>query len=135
MGEVSQDVSLGAALDTFREAFNEEEMKMCNWHLENLEYANASLLSRLSVTFWDQDDPYDMGGDHCFLPGGNGRLVQALVENVPIQYEKTIQTIRYGSDGVQVVVGGCQIYEGDMVLCTVPLGVMKSRCLRGSLMQ
>ncbi|KAL8538670.1 hypothetical protein ACS0TY_000618 [Phlomoides rotata] len=130
MGEVSQDVSLGAALDTFREAFNEEEMKMFNWHLANLEYANASLLSRLSLAFWDQDDPYDMGGDHCFLPGGNGRLVQALVENVPIQYEKTVQTIRYGSDGVQVVVGGGQTYEGDMVLCTVPLGVLKSRSVQ-----
>ncbi|KAL8557726.1 hypothetical protein ACS0TY_004997 [Phlomoides rotata] len=49
----------------------------------------------------NQDDPYDMGRDHCFLPGGNGRLVQVLVENVPIQYEKTVQTIRYGSDGMQ----------------------------------
>ncbi|KAL8540067.1 hypothetical protein ACS0TY_001597 [Phlomoides rotata] len=77
MVEVSQDVSLGAALDTFWEAFNEEEMKMY--------------------------DPYDMGEDHCFLPGGNGRLVQVLVENVPIQYEKTVQTIRYGSDGMQFI--------------------------------
>ncbi|KAL8510969.1 hypothetical protein ACS0TY_017692 [Phlomoides rotata] len=44
-----------------------------------------------------------MGEDHCFLPGGNGRLVQVLVENVPIQYEKTVQTIRYGSDGMQFI--------------------------------
>ncbi|KAL8510968.1 hypothetical protein ACS0TY_017691 [Phlomoides rotata] len=55
MVEVSQDVSLGAALDTFREAFNEEEMKMCNWHLANLEYANSCLLSRLSLAFWYQE--------------------------------------------------------------------------------
>ncbi|KAK6156338.1 hypothetical protein DH2020_010586 [Rehmannia glutinosa] len=106
MGEVSQDVSLGAALVTFREAFNEEEMNLFNWHLANLEYANASLVSMLSLAFWDQDDPYDMGGDHCFLPGGNGKLVQALVENVPIHYGKTVEAIHYGSDGVQVAVGG-----------------------------
>ncbi|KAL0317350.1 UNVERIFIED_CONTAM: protein FLOWERING LOCUS D [Sesamum angustifolium] len=130
MGEVSQDVSLGAALETFREAFNEEEMNLFNWHLANLEYANASLLSKLSLAFWDQDDPYDMGGDHCFLPGGNGRLVQALVENVPIHYEKTVQSIRYGSDRVQVSVEGGQIYEGDMVLCTVPLGVLKNGSIK-----
>ncbi|KAI3458934.1 hypothetical protein Pfo_015597 [Paulownia fortunei] len=129
MGEVSQDVSLGAALETFRETFNEEEMNLFNWHLANLEYANASLISKLSLAFWDQDDPYDMGGDHCFLPGGNGRLVQALVENVPIHYEKIVEAIRYGSDGVQVAVGGGQIYKGDMVLCTVPLGVLKSRSI------
>ncbi|KAI3734710.1 hypothetical protein L6452_14185 [Arctium lappa] len=134
MGEVSQDVSLGAALETFWQvdgkAANPEEMSLFNWHLANLEYANAGLLSKLSLAFWDQDDPYDMGGDHCFLPGGNGRLVQALAENVPILYEKTVHAIRYGSDGVQVVTGGGQIFEGDTALCTVPLGVLKSGSIK-----
>lgn len=134
MGEVSQDVSLGAALETFwqvdGEPANPEEMSLFNWHLANLEYANAGLLSRLSLAFWDQDDPYDMGGDHCFLPGGNARLVQALAENVPILYEKTVTAIRYGSDGVQVVVGGGQVFEGDVALCTVPLGVLKSGSIK-----
>ncbi|XP_066343640.1 lysine-specific histone demethylase 1 homolog 3-like [Miscanthus floridulus] len=130
MGEVAVDVSLGAALETLRQAdggvATQEEMNLFNWHLANLEYANAGLLSRLSLAFWDQDDPYDMGGDHCFLPGGNGKLVQALAENVPIVYERTVHTIRYGGDGVQVVVNGGQVYEGDMALCTVPLGVLKN---------
>ncbi|CBI31420.3 unnamed protein product, partial [Vitis vinifera] len=133
MGEVSVDVSLGAALETFRQvcgdAVNAEEINLFNWHLANLEYANAGLLSKLSLAFWDQDDPYDMGGDHCFLPGGNGRLVQVLSENVPILYEKTVHTIRYGSDGVQVIAGN-QVFEGDMALCTVPLGVLKSGSIK-----
>ncbi|XP_023764694.1 protein FLOWERING LOCUS D [Lactuca sativa] len=130
MGEVSQDVSLGAALETFWEvdnnSSNSEETSLFNWHLANLEYANAGLLSKLSLAFWDQDDPYDMGGDHCFLPGGNWRLVHALAENVPILYEKTVNSIRYSSDGVQVAVNGGQVFEGDIALCTVPLGVLKS---------
>ncbi|KAE7997151.1 hypothetical protein FH972_001807 [Carpinus fangiana] len=133
MGEVSVDVSLGAALETFRQVYgdavNAEEMNLFNWHLANLEYANAGLLSKLSLAFWDQDDPYDMGGDHCFLPGGNGRLVHALAENVTILYEKTVHTIRYGSDGVQVIAGS-QVFEGDMALCTVPLGVLKSGSIK-----
>ncbi|KAE8666358.1 Lysine-specific histone demethylase 1-like protein 3 [Hibiscus syriacus] len=112
MGEISMDVSLGAALETFREVYRdvvtEEEISLFNWHLANLEYANAGLVSKLSLAFWDQDDPYDLGGDHCFLPGGNGR---------------------YGSDGVQVMVGA-QVYEGDMALCTVPLGVLKSGSIK-----
>ncbi|XP_076911357.1 protein FLOWERING LOCUS D-like [Bidens hawaiensis] len=134
MGEVSQDVSLGVALETFWPVnggpANEEETGLFNWHLANLEYANAGLLSRLSLAFWDQDDPYDMGGDHCFLQGGNGRLVQALAENVPILYEKTVNSVRYGSDGVQVVVNGGQVFEGDVALCTVPLGVLKSGSIK-----
>ncbi|PON34568.1 Histone lysine-specific demethylase [Trema orientale] len=133
MGDVSVDVSLGAALETFwqvdGEEVNAEEMNLFNWHLANLEYANAGLISKLSLAFWDQDDPYDMGGDHCFLPGGNGRLVQALAENVPILYEKTVQTIRYGNDGVQVIAGN-QVFECDMALCTVPLGVLKSGSIK-----
>ncbi|KAL6290678.1 hypothetical protein ACE6H2_008188 [Prunus campanulata] len=133
MGGVSVDVSLGAALETFwqvyGDAVNAEEMNLFNWHLANLEYANAGLISNLSLAFWDQDDPYDMGGDHCFLPGGNGRLVQALAENVPILYEKIVHTIRYGSDGVQVIAGS-QVFEGDMALCTVPLGVLKSGSIK-----
>ncbi|KAK9913180.1 hypothetical protein M0R45_037004 [Rubus argutus] len=133
MGGVSVDVSLGSALETFWQvsgnAVNADEMNLFNWHLANLEYANAGLLSKLSLAFWDQDDPYDMGGDHCFLPGGNGRLVQALGENVPILYERTVHTIRYGSDGVQVLAGS-QVFEGDMVLCTVPLGVLKSGSIK-----
>ncbi|GMN50997.1 hypothetical protein TIFTF001_020151 [Ficus carica] len=133
MGDVSVDVSLGAALETFRQVYgddvNAEEMKLFNWHLANLEYANAGLISKLSLAFWDQDDPYDMGGDHCFLPGGNGRLVQALAENVPILYEKTVNTIRYSNHGVQVVAGN-QVFECDMALCTVPLGVLKSGSIK-----
>ncbi|PKA48062.1 Lysine-specific histone demethylase 1 like 3 [Apostasia shenzhenica] len=134
MGEVAMDVSLGSALETFRQVYGdavtEEEMSLFNWHLANLEYANAGLLSKLSLAFWDQDDPYDMGGDHCFLPGGNGRLVQALSESVPIVYEKTVHTIRYGADGVQVIVAGGQVYEGEMALCTVPLGVLKNGSIK-----
>ncbi|GAV58939.1 Amino_oxidase domain-containing protein/SWIRM domain-containing protein [Cephalotus follicularis] len=133
MGEVSMDLSLGAALETFREIFadavTEDEISLFNWHLANLEYANAGLVSKLSLAFWDQDDPYDMGGDHCFLPGGNGRLVQALAENVTVLYERTVHTIRYGSEGVQVIAGS-QVFEGDMALCTVPLGVLKSGSIK-----
>ncbi|XP_021911135.1 protein FLOWERING LOCUS D, partial [Carica papaya] len=133
MGEVSTDVSLGAALETFRQVYgdavNTEEMNLFNWHLANLEYANAGLVSKLSLAFWDQDDPYDMGGDHCFLPGGNGRLVQALAENVPILYEKTVHSVRYGADGVQVIAGS-HVYEADMALCTVALGVLKSGSIK-----
>ncbi|KAF8404615.1 hypothetical protein HHK36_009502 [Tetracentron sinense] len=128
----SVDVSLGTALEAFRRthkiAEDPQEQMLLNWHLANLEYANASLLSDLSMAFWDQDDPYEMGGDHCVIPGGNGRFIHALAENLPILYGRTVESIRYGVDGVMVYAGE-QVFHGDMVLCTVPLGVLK----RGSL--
>lgn len=124
----SVDISLGTALEAFRRVYKvaEEplERMLLDWHLANLEYANATLLSNLSMAFWDQDDPYEMGGDHCFIPGGNGRLVRVLAEDLPIFYECPVGCVRFGSDGVMVYAGG-QEYQGDMVLCTVPLGVLK----------
>ncbi|MQL76661.1 hypothetical protein Taro_009053 [Colocasia esculenta] len=128
----SVDVSLGTALEAFRRVYGvadvEDERMLLNWHLANLEYANAALLADLSMAFWDQDDPYEMGGDHCFIPGGNVRFVRALAEKLPIFYGKEVRRIQYGSDGVMVYANG-QVFRGDMALCTVPLGVLK----RGSI--
>ncbi|KAG5607937.1 hypothetical protein H5410_029429, partial [Solanum commersonii] len=94
--KLSPVISLGEALETLRKDFsvamNDEEMNLFNWHLANLEYANA---------------------------------VHALAENVPIIFEKTVYAIRYGRDSVKVITAG-QLFEGDMALCTVPLGVLKS---------
>ncbi|XP_065867382.1 lysine-specific histone demethylase 1 homolog 1 [Euphorbia lathyris] len=124
----SVDVNLGTALEAFRHAYKvaevPQERMLLNWHLANLEYANASLMSNLSMAYWDQDDPYEMGGDHCFIPGGNDTFVRELAKGLPIFYERIVQSIRYGADGVIVYASG-QEFRGDMVLCTVPLGVLK----------
>lgn len=127
------DVSLGTALEAFRKVFNvaddPQEKMLLNWHLANLEYANASLLSNLSMAFWDQDDPYEMGGDHCFIPGGNERFIRALAEDLPIFYDRMVESIRYGCDGVLVYADG-QEFRADMVLCTAPLGVLKTEAIK-----
>ncbi|KAF7085989.1 hypothetical protein CFC21_089349 [Triticum aestivum] len=122
------DVSLGMALEAFRAAHGvaaePEERMLLDWHLANLEYANAAPLADLSMAFWDQDDPYEMGGDHCFIPGGNSQFVRALADGVPIFYGQNVRRIQYGCDGVLVYTDK-QTFRGDMALCTVPLGVLK----------
>ncbi|KAH7444424.1 hypothetical protein KP509_02G077800 [Ceratopteris richardii] len=134
MGPIAEGISLGETLETLREyagvAEDLSERQLFDWHLANLEYANAGLLADLSLAFWDQDDPYEMGGDHCFLPGGNVKIVSALAEGVPIFYGKQVHTVRYGASGVQVLTSSNQIFEGDMALCTVPLGVLKRNAIK-----
>ncbi|CAM8997475.1 unnamed protein product [Rhodiola kirilowii] len=129
----SVDVSLGTALEAFRQAYkvaeNSQERMLLNWHLANLEYANASPMDHLSMAYWDQDDPYEMGGDHCFIPGGNERFVKALAEDLPIFYDRTVESISYGADGVAVYAGE-QEFRGDIVLCTVSLGVLKKGSIK-----
>ncbi|XP_057981373.1 lysine-specific histone demethylase 1 homolog 2 isoform X2 [Malania oleifera] len=133
MGDFANDISLGSVLETLRQLYavarTTEERQLLDWHLANLEYANAGCLSNLSAAYWDQDDPYEMGGDHCFLAGGNWKLIKALCEGVPIFYGKTVHTIKYGNEGVEVVAGD-QLFQADMVLCTVPLGVLKKSTIR-----
>ncbi|KAF2285950.1 hypothetical protein GH714_009147 [Hevea brasiliensis] len=133
MGGFANDVSLGSVLERLRKLYavarSTEERQLLDWHLANLEYANAGCLSNLSATYWDQDDPYEMGGDHCFLAGGNWRLIKELCEGVPIFYGKAVNTVRYGSEGVMVIAGE-QVFQADMVLCTVPLGVLKKRTIK-----
>ncbi|XAR68380.1 Spermine oxidase [Bertholletia excelsa] len=133
MGGLANDISLGSVLETLRQFYavarSTEERQLLDWHFANLEYANAGCLSNLSAAYWDQDDPYEMGGDHCFLAGGNWRLIKALCEGVPIFYGKPVNTIKYGNEGVEVIAGD-QVFQADMVLCTVPLGVLKKRRIR-----
>ncbi|KAJ1395495.1 Winged helix-like DNA-binding domain superfamily [Sesbania bispinosa] len=132
MGGFASDTSLGSVLETLKHLYavarSTDEKQLLDWHLANLEYANAGCLSNLSAAYWDQDDPYEMGGDHCFLAGGNWRLIKALCEGVPIFYGKTVNTIRYGNEGVEVIAGD-QVFQADIVLCTVPLGVLKKKAI------
>lgn len=134
LGETANGISLGSAIEKLRKLYGVarrgEERELLDWHLANLEYANAGCLSELSLVYWDQDDPYEMGGDHCFLAGGNWRLINALCEDVPILYRKTVTRIEYGEGGVEVVVAGGQVFQADMLLCTVPLGVLKSGSIK-----
>ncbi|CAM8900810.1 unnamed protein product [Rhodiola kirilowii] len=129
----SKDVSLGSVLEKLRQLYgvakSPSEKQLLDWHLANLEYANAGPLSSLSAVYWDQDDPYEMSGDHCFLMGGNWRLIKALCEGVPVFYGKIVNTIRYGDEGVEVIAGD-QSFQADMVLCTAPLGVLKKRAIK-----
>jgi lysine-specific histone demethylase 1 len=129
----ADQVSLGETLERLRLSsgvgLGQEERQLYDWHSANLEYANASLLTNLSLAYWDQDDPYEMGGDHCFLPGGNVQFVAALTEGLPIFYGKTVKAIHYGNEGVQVIAHN-QVFECDMVLSTVPLGVLKKGLIK-----
>ena len=55
-----------------------QERKLLDWHMANLEFANAQLLQRLSMRSWDQDDPHELPGAHCFLPGTASHRVPSV---------------------------------------------------------
>ena len=73
-----------------------------DWHLANLEYANAARVGNLSLRHWDQDDMWEMPGKHSFLPGGNGQLVEALAEGLNILYRHEVTAVEIAQTGVSV---------------------------------
>lgn len=73
-----------------------------DWHLANLEYANAARVGNLSLRHWDQDDMWEMPGQHSFLPGGNGQLVEALAKGLNILYRHEVTAIEIAHMGASL---------------------------------
>ena len=68
-----------AAADTMNSAGMQKlKRQLLDWHMANLEFANAAMLGTLSMRSWDQDDPFEIQGSHCFLPG---KLLPVLIQH------------------------------------------------------
>jgi len=48
------------------------DRQILDWHFANLEFANATPLSLLSLKHWDQDDDFEFSGSH--LTGKQSRV-------------------------------------------------------------
>ncbi|VEL30719.1 unnamed protein product [Protopolystoma xenopodis] len=78
-----------------QEYLTPEERRLIDWHLANLEFANATELNQLSLLHWDQDDQFELTGEHCVLQAGYSRLPDALVCPSPT----AISPVACGSTG------------------------------------
>ncbi|KAJ3051101.1 hypothetical protein HK097_007926 [Rhizophlyctis rosea] len=119
-----------------------QEVRLVQWHLANLEFANAARLDRTSLQHWDQDDGFEFGGDHAMVKGGYGQLPHAYAFTgtpLDIRFGKVAETISVlpveeSTNEAEVPKGmvkiGCRDgseFECDAVVVTVPLGVLKNR--------
>lgn len=128
MGDLADSLSVGSALEALAADFLQLEdpgvRALFHWHTANLEFANAQTVWRLSMRSWDQDDPYEFQGAHCWMPGGNLRLIAGLAEGLPVFYNSVVKRIRYHQQGVEVDTD-THSFQADAVVVTVPLGVLK----------
>ena len=122
------------------------DRQILDWHFANVEFANASPLNFLSLKYWDQDDDYEFTGAHMSVQNGFSCITIALAEQLgnKIQLNTAVKSINYHATGVQVVTydpskmnttqaAGNQssavtesILNADAVICTLPLGVLKT---------
>uniref|UniRef100_A0A8B9LNF6 Lysine-specific histone demethylase n=1 Tax=Astyanax mexicanus TaxID=7994 RepID=A0A8B9LNF6_ASTMX len=109
------------------------DRQILDWHFANLEFANATPLSTLSLKHWDQDDDFEFTGSHLTVRNGYSCVPVALAEGLDIKLNTAVRQVRYTSSGCEVIAVNTRsttqtfIYKCDAVLCTLPLGVMKQQ--------
>ncbi|XP_038077080.1 lysine-specific histone demethylase 1A-like isoform X2 [Patiria miniata] len=107
------------------------DRQILDWHFANLEFANATPLSTLSLKHWDQDDDFEFTGSHLTVRNGYSCVPIALSEGLDIKLNTIVRQIKTSNTGVEVVTqsakgqSGTYTYKADAVVCTLPLGVLK----------
>uniref|UniRef100_A0A8B9THD9 Lysine-specific histone demethylase 1A n=2 Tax=Anas platyrhynchos TaxID=8839 RepID=A0A8B9THD9_ANAPL len=109
------------------------DRQILDWHFANLEFANATPLSTLSLKHWDQDDDFEFTGSHLTVRNGYSCVPVALAEGLDIKLNTAVRQVRYTASGCEVIAVNTRstsqtfIYKCDAVLCTLPLGVLKQQ--------
>lgn len=110
-----------------------KDRQILDWHFANLEFANATSLSNLSLKHWDQDDDFEFTGSHLTVRNGYSCVPVALSEGLDIRLNTAARAVRYGPNGVEVWAAPSRsphtnhtVYKADAVLVTLPLGVLKT---------
>ncbi|OXU27976.1 hypothetical protein TSAR_012260 [Trichomalopsis sarcophagae] len=60
-----------------------KDRQILDWHFANLEFANATSLSNLSLKHWDQDDDFEFTGNH--LTGESAIFIDRQLRNCSFQ--------------------------------------------------
>ena len=115
------------------------DRQVLDWHFANLEFANATPLSNLSLKHWDQDDDFEFSGSHLTVLNGYSCVPVTLAEGLDIKLNTAVRSITLTQNGVEVkaynprlsttsasqLANPMQVFKADAVLCTLPLGVLK----------
>lgn len=115
-----------------------KDMRLLNWHMANLEYANAANIGKLSLSGWDQDMGNEFEGEHSQVIGGYQQLpygLWSLPTKLDVRTNKIVSKISYGHTelGKQKTMVHCEDGESfvaDKVVFTGSLGVLKQRSIQ-----
>ncbi|KAG9492755.1 hypothetical protein GDO78_000971 [Eleutherodactylus coqui] len=75
------------------------DRQILDWHFANLEFANATPLSTLSLKHWDQDDDFEFTGSHLTVRNGYSCVPVALAEGLDIKLNTAVRQVRYTASG------------------------------------
>jgi lysine-specific histone demethylase 1 len=101
------------------------------WHVANLEYGLAIDLEPVSLMYWDQDDEFELSGDHCFIKSGYGSIVSEYASELDVLLSHKVKKITYQGDSVTVETTKGTL-KADACVCTSSLGYLQQNLLEFS---
>ncbi len=124
-GRQDKDRSVGWGVEKVLKGagYSEKELHQIHWRLSTHELDAAIEFDKLSA-WGDREDGY-WGGDLIF-PNGYGELVESLADNLPIYTSQIVKEVSSTNEGIKVITDK-ETHEGDFVIITVPLGVLKKK--------
>lgn len=143
VAKASKTQTLGAVMDEGVKQYQRmlpltaKDMRLLNWHLANLEYANAANVGELSLSGWDQDMGNEFEGEHSQVIGGYQQVPYGLLSlpsKLDIRTNKIVSKISYDSSGLgkRKAVVQCEdgnSFNADKVVFTGSLGVLKHQSI------
>ncbi len=79
------------------------DRQILDWHFANLEFANATPLSKLSLKHWDQDDEFEFTGSHLACRDGYDQLPSQLAKGLDIRLNTAAYEVNYSTDGETLI--------------------------------
>lgn len=144
VAKASKTQTLGAVMDEGFKQYQRmlpltvKDMRLLNWHLANLEYANAANVGKLSLSGWDQDMGNEFEGEHSQVIGGYQQVPYGLLSlptPLDVRTNKVVTKISYDStgSGKRKTVIHCEdgdSFAADKVVFTGSLGVLKQESIK-----
>ncbi|HNA89090.1 MAG TPA: FAD-dependent oxidoreductase [Anaerolineales bacterium] len=125
-----EDMPLQTAFDQViaDRGLSDEDLRRLNYYIHlvtALEYGVDP--KDLSLWWWDQDE--ELSGEEVIFPGGYNQISDGLAQGLDIRLGTVVETIRYGSQGVEVETSA-GVFVADKAVVTVPLGVLKQASIK-----
>ncbi len=103
------------------------DTRFLHWLLAMIENIHGAPADRIRLRLWD---PREAWGENLIPQGGYGRLITWLARPLKrIRLSTDVREVWYDGEGVRVRTNRGH-YSGDVLLITVPLGILKAGCIR-----
>ncbi|VDM24950.1 unnamed protein product, partial [Toxocara canis] len=108
--------------------WTQEEERMLQWQIGNVEFSCGAKLSEVSARHWDQNEAVaQFAGEHALLTEGCAELMRRLAEGTDVRCNHQVTRIEWNArKKIIVKCANGKKYCADKVLITVPLAVLQN---------